>query len=129
MNADFDRDARKDLVVYRPATGQWFIRYSSLDYDRAQFGYFQWGAPGDTPISGDFDGDGFSDVVVYRGSTGHWLIRYSSLGYAVSSGMWNIQWGASKTSRCPNVLSTTLQYAFRAGHPAPRRCSSLAYAQ
>ena len=92
---DFDGDARKDLVVYRPATGQWFIRHSSLDYDRTQFGYFQWGEPGDTPLSGDFDGDGFSDIVVYRGSTGHWLIRYSSLGYAVNSGTWDVQWGAS----------------------------------
>jgi hypothetical protein len=50
MTADFDGDQKTDLCVYRPSTGEWFIRYSSLDYSVSDSGYFQWGLPGDAPI-------------------------------------------------------------------------------
>jgi hypothetical protein len=50
MTADFDGDQKTDLCVYRPSTGEWFIRYSSLAYSVSSSGYFQWGLPGDAPI-------------------------------------------------------------------------------
>jgi len=41
--------------VYRPSTGEWFIRYSTLGYAVANaYGQYQWGLAGDTalPTSG-----------------------------------------------------------------------------
>ena len=32
LAADFDGDGKTDLTVYRPRTGEWFIRYSSSNY-------------------------------------------------------------------------------------------------
>jgi hypothetical protein len=55
----------------------------------------QWGAPGDTPVSGDFDGDGRADLGVYRGSTGQWFIAQSSAGVLQQS------WGAPSLGDLP----------------------------
>ena len=43
---------------------------------------YQWGVPGDQPLSGDFDGDGKTDLVIYRPSTGTWYVRYSTSNYS-----------------------------------------------
>jgi hypothetical protein len=86
--SDFDGDGRRDLAVFRPSNGTWYIRYSSLGYNGANT--YQWGLPGDIPISGDFDGDGKTDLTVFRPSNGTWYIRYSSLGY---NGANTYQWG------------------------------------
>jgi hypothetical protein len=85
---DFDGDGRRDLAVFRPSIGTWYIRYSSLGYNGSNS--YQWGLPGDIPISGDFDGDGKTDLTVFRPSNGTWYIRYSSLGY---NGANSYQWG------------------------------------
>src|SRR4029079_12675575 len=71
--------------------GNWYIRLSSLGYP-TNVAPYQWGQPGDLPISADFDGDGIADLTVYRPSTGVWYIRYSSLGYSVGS-YGQYQWG------------------------------------
>ena len=93
-SGDFDGDGKSDFVVYRPTTGEWFIRYSSYGYVvGAGAWWFQWGLIGDVPIVGDFDGDGRTDVTVYRPTTGEWFIRYSSYGYVVGAGTWLYQWG------------------------------------
>ena len=47
---DFDGDGKTELTVFRGPTGQWFIRYSSQDYDVNTHDVFQWGLPGDVPI-------------------------------------------------------------------------------
>ena len=87
---DFDGDARADLVVYRPNSGGWFFRYSTLNYSSNSPGYLQWGLPTDKPLGADFDGDGKIDAGVFRPSTGEWFIRLSSTGY----GSWvYYQWG------------------------------------
>ena len=77
---DMDGDAKSELMVFRPSSGSWHVRYSST----GSAGYFQWGLTDDIPMSADFDGDGQLDLTVYRPSTGQWFIRYSSLGYAGS---------------------------------------------
>ena len=86
--SDFDGDGRRDLAVFRPSNGTWYIRYSSLGYNGANT--YQWGLPGDIPISGDFDGDGKTDLTVFRPSNGTWYILYSSLGYSAAN---SFQWG------------------------------------
>ena len=48
---DFDGDARADLVVYRPNSGGWFFRYSTLNYSSNSPGYLQWGLPTDKPLA------------------------------------------------------------------------------
>src|SRR5262249_5192937 len=67
-----DGDGKSDVFVYRPGSGQWFIRQSSQGYAAASYSLYQWGLPGDIPISGDFDGDGKVDLAVWRPSNGTW---------------------------------------------------------
>ena len=49
LPSDFDGDACTDLVVYRPSSGEWFIRYSSAVYSSVSSPY-QWGLASDVPI-------------------------------------------------------------------------------
>jgi hypothetical protein len=80
--------------VYRPSTGEWFIRNSLLNYAITAGNWlFQWGVPEDLPVRGDFDGDLKADLAVYRPSTGEWFFRLSSQGYGVTVGNWYFQWG------------------------------------
>jgi hypothetical protein len=87
---DLDGDGQADIFVFRPSTGGWFIRYSSVGYSAASASDYQWGLPGDVPLAADFDRDGKTELTVFRPSTGEWFVRYSSLGYSVD---WQVQWG------------------------------------
>ena len=88
---DLDGDGKSEVVVYRPSTGAWFVRYSSGGYvGRTHL----WGNAGDEPVMGDFDGDAKTDLTVWRPSTGEWYIRYSSRGFDVAQAGY-YQWGAN----------------------------------
>jgi glucose/arabinose dehydrogenase len=63
---DFDGNRTTDLAVWRPGTGQWFVR--------DQF-TVSWGLSDDLPVAADYDGNGTVDVTVYRPSTRQWFIR------------------------------------------------------
>ena len=87
--SDFDGDGKSDVVIFRPSTGAWYLRFSSTSF--GTWAFYQWGGSGDVPIDGDFDGDGRADIAVYRPSTGAWYVRFSASGY----GSWALyQWGA-----------------------------------
>jgi len=90
--ANLDLDARSDLTVYRPSTGEWFTRYSSQGFGYRGWTVYQWGLPGDVPLPADFDGDGRTDLVVYRPATGMWYVRFSSAQYGYT-GWQAYQWG------------------------------------
>ena len=91
---DADGDRKSDIAVYRPSTGDWYLRNSASSYTIGSGNwYFQWGLAGDTPVPGDYDGDGKMDLAVYRPSTGEWYIRWSSQNYVVGAGNWYFQWG------------------------------------
>ena len=47
---DFDGDGTIDITVYRPTAGVWFILYSSLAWNPASYGYYEWGAGGDIAL-------------------------------------------------------------------------------
>ncbi len=64
--ADYSGDGRKDVAVYRPSTGLWYLRGIRTE---------QYGQPGDIPVPADYDGDGKAQVAVYRPSTGMWFRR------------------------------------------------------
>ena len=89
----FDGDNKTDLVVYRPADGTWLVRSSTGGYaDAGNTVTYQWGLPGDIPISADFDGDQKLDITVYRLASATWYIRYSTQGYdSATYGFY--QWG------------------------------------
>jgi len=54
--------------VYRPSTGQWFLRTSNSG--AALTGVVTFGGqPGDLPVTGDFNGDGRTDIGIYRNGT------------------------------------------------------------
>jgi hypothetical protein len=63
---DFTGDGKSDFAVFRPNTGQWFVRGLPS---------VQWGQSGDTPLTNDFNGDGKVDYAVYRSATRTWYLR------------------------------------------------------
>ncbi|MEO6393410.1 MAG: VCBS repeat-containing protein [Pyrinomonadaceae bacterium] len=75
--ADFDRDGKADLTVFRPTTGSWY----SMDSITAALRSFHFGANGDKPLLTDFDHDGNTDFVVFRPDIGTWYTISANMGF------------------------------------------------
>ncbi|HLI25820.1 MAG TPA: S8 family serine peptidase [Chloroflexota bacterium] len=78
---DFSGDGQSDLVVWRPATGQWWVRGRAT---------VPWGQSGDKPVPGDYDGDGVADYAVWRPATGEWWVRNSVTGAGGVAAIWGV---------------------------------------
>jgi hypothetical protein len=87
-----DRDGKKDLRVFRPSNGYWYVLLSSTNYDRTKAFSIQWGINGDVPLVGDIDGDGKADAIIWRPSNGYWYVLLSSNNYDRTKPLTR-QWG------------------------------------
>ena len=76
---DFNGDGVQDKYVFRPESGEWFIRFA--DFPEANVIQRQWGLPGDIPFGADFTGDNIADLVVWRPSNGFWYICKSESNF------------------------------------------------
>jgi hypothetical protein len=85
---DFDGDGRNDPATYRPASGEWRIWWSGMNF--AASNPVVWGVSTDLPVPADYDGDHRTDLAVYRPSTGRWRVLLSSTNMQTSL---DIQWG------------------------------------
>jgi FG-GAP-like repeat len=80
---DFDGDGRSEIGIWRPTTGEWWLRSSAGGF--ASYGPFGWGSGGDIPVAADYDGDRRTDFAVYRPSTGVWYILKSSTNFTAQA--------------------------------------------
>ncbi len=79
---DYNGDARSDVSVFNPVSGQWLI---ALVPDVTVHYSIPWPATHLVPVSGLFDGDDKTDVGVYQESSGTWMILCSSDNYATQT--------------------------------------------
>lgn len=73
-SADFNGDRQTDISVYRPSTGQWYVR-NSQNGNVTVTGF---GTSGDVPATKDYDGDLIADIAVFRPLNGTWYMLRSS---------------------------------------------------
>jgi Tol biopolymer transport system component len=59
---------RSTIGLYRPSTGQWFLRNSNTA-GPADIVLTFGGEPGDLPVVGDWNGDGATDIGIFRNGT------------------------------------------------------------
>jgi hypothetical protein len=79
---DFDGDKKADIAVFRPSNGNWYVTKSSGGYSQ-----FQFGIPGDKPVSADYDGDGKTDAAIYRNGTWWRLLSVNNTVDSVNFGV------------------------------------------
>lgn len=84
LSGNYDQDAKADLVVWRPSTQTWWIKFSV--YDPAVVVSVPMGLPGDIPDEVNADvTDAVSDLILFRPNTFTWYVRSSIPPYNIRS--------------------------------------------
>jgi len=83
--ADFDRDGKADVAVFRPSSSTWLSEPSNASVAAMAF---QWGHATDILVPSDYDGDGVTDIAVWRPESGVWYIHQS-----VDDSVLIVRWG------------------------------------
>lgn len=83
---DYDGDKIGDYAVYRPESGNWFVKQSTMGSGPDTVLMRQWGLSEDVPLRGDSDGDGLLDLIVWRPGNGTFYNCYSSDGFNCALG-------------------------------------------
>lgn len=84
VSADYDGDGIKDMAVWRPHEGMWYVLPSSGKLnlksnqykllDQTVYYAVQLGLNGDIPVPGYYDGDNQVDMAVWRPTDGRWFV-------------------------------------------------------
>jgi hypothetical protein len=83
MLADFTGDGKDDLVVWRPSTGQWYIKDSQ---SLTSVPGFTWGTSGDVPMCGRINGD--MCAIIYRPSNHTWYVWDPEANAGIAAPAW-----------------------------------------
>ena len=69
MAGDVDGDGKADQVIFRPRSGEWWVKTSG-----GVVSHHFWGQSSDQPLLADVDGDGRDDFVIFRPYGDWWAL-------------------------------------------------------
>jgi hypothetical protein len=85
FTGDWNNDGIAEIGVFRPSTHLFYLDFSGNGiWDGALTDrLFNFGIPGDKPVSGDWNGDGMAEIGIFRPSTHSFYLDYNG------NGVWN----------------------------------------